>query len=374
MNRQDPGLQHGRALAPVLALLTALATPLLASAEEHGGEHGGHAARVTATTPLRRDVTITHDYVSQIHANRHIEVRALERGYLESVEVTEGQTVQKGQLMFRIQPLTYQAEFRRARAEAEAARVEFENTRDLASGNVVSDTQLALARAKYERAQAEVSLAEAHLSFTEIHAPFGGIMDRLELREGSLVEEGELLTTLSDNSTMWVYFNVPEAEYLDYATDPLGIENRPVTLLMANGRQFAEPGHIAVIEADFNNRTGTIPFRADFANPTGLLRHGQTGKILLAKPIPGALLVPQKATFEILDQTYVYVLREGGQVQQRRIVIADELEDVFVVAEGLAGDEHIVLEGLRNVRDGAVVEYELEDPDSAFAHLKTHAE
>jgi membrane fusion protein (multidrug efflux system) len=84
--------------------------------------------------------------------------------------------------------------------------------------------------------------------------------------------------------------------------------------------------------------------------------------------------VPQKATFEILDQTYVYVLREGGQVQQRRIVIADELEDVFVVAEGLAGDEHIVLEGLRNVRDGAVVEYELEDPDSAFAHLKTHAE
>jgi membrane fusion protein (multidrug efflux system) len=84
-----------------------------------------------------------------------------------------------------------------------------------------------------------------------------------------------------------------------------------VTLLMANGRQFAEPGHIAVIEADFNNRTGTIPFRADFANPTGLLRHGQTGKILLAKPIPGALLVPQKATFEILDQTYVYVVARG---------------------------------------------------------------
>jgi membrane fusion protein (multidrug efflux system) len=91
----------------------------------------------------------------------------------------------------------------------------------------VSDTQLALARAKYERAQAEVSLAEAHLSFTEIHAPFGGIMDRLELREGSLVEEGELLTTLSDNSTMWVYFNVPEAEYLDYATDPSASRTGP---------------------------------------------------------------------------------------------------------------------------------------------------
>jgi membrane fusion protein (multidrug efflux system) len=363
-------------LAPLmllLPLLPALAMPASGS-EGHGGEHGGKAAMVTATVPLRRDVEVTRDYVSQIHANRHIEVRALERGYLESVEVTEGQTVEKGQLMFRIQPITYQAEFRRAEAEAKAAGLEYQNTKQLADSNVVSETQLALAQAKFEQAQAELSLAQAHLSFTEIRAPFAGIMDRLHLREGSLVDEGELLTTLSDNSNMWVYFNVPEAEYLDYATDPLGIENRPVTLLMANGRQFAEPGHIAVVEADFNNRTGTIAFRADFANPTGLLRHGQTGKIILSKPIPEALLVPQKATFEILDQTYVYVLDDGGKVRQQRIVIGDELEDIFVVEEGLKGQERIVLEGLRNVRDGSVVEYELEAPETVFAHLKTHAE
>jgi membrane fusion protein (multidrug efflux system) len=357
----------------LLPLLPVLAMPASGS-EDHGEEHGGKAALVSATVPLRRDVEVTRDYVSQIHANRHIEVRALERGYLESVEVTEGQIVEKGQLMFRIQPITYQAEFRRAEAEAKAAGLEYQNTKQLADSNVVSETQLALAQAKFEQAQAELSLAQAHLSFTEIRAPFTGIMDRLHLREGSLVEEGELLTTLSDNSTMWVYFNVPEAEYLDYATDPLGIENRPVTLMMANGRQFAEPGHIAVVEADFNNRTGTIAFRADFANPTSLLRHGQTGKIILSKPIPDALLVPQKATFEILDQTYVYVLDDGGKVRQQRIVIGDELEDVFVVEDGLQLQDRIVLEGLRNVRDGAVVEYEIEAPQSVFANLKTHAE
>ena len=372
MNRTHDATLLRYVQGPLLALALVLAQTAPAVASD--SEHGGHEARVTATSPIRRDVNVTRDYVAQIHANRHIEVRALERGYHESVEVREGQAVEKGQLMFRIQPLTYQAELRRARAEAEAAKVELDNTRELAAGNVVSDTQLALARAKFERAQAEVSLAEAHLSFTEIRAPFAGIMDRLELREGSLVEEGELLTTLSDNSTMWVYFNVPEAEYLDYATDPLGVENRPVTLMMANGKAFAEAGHIAVIEADFNNRTGTIPFRADFPNPTRLLRHGQTGKILLAKPFPEALLIPQKATFEILDQLYVFVLEGDGKVVQRRIAIAEELEDVFLVAEGLDGDERIVLEGLRSVRDGATVEYEFESPESAFNHLKTHAE
>jgi membrane fusion protein (multidrug efflux system) len=317
---------------------------------------------------------MTRDYVSQIHANRHIEVRALERGYLESVEVTEGQTLEKGQLMFRIQPLTYQAEFRRATAEAEAARIEFENTRELAAGSVVSNAQLALAEARYERAQAEVSLAEAHLGFTEIRAPFAGIMDRLELREGSLVDEGDLLTTLSDNSTMWAYFNVPEAEYLDYVADPLGVQGRPVTLIMANGKPFSQSGHVAVIEAEFNNRTGTIPFRADFPNPGGVLRHGQTGNILMPEVRENALLVPQKATFETLDQTYVYVIDEGGRVRQQRIVIADELEDVFLVDKGVDEADLLILEGIRSVRDGSVVTFELEDPQRAIEALKTHAE
>jgi membrane fusion protein (multidrug efflux system) len=358
-------------LAAVLALLS---IGVAASEKSHGGEPGAHSGRVIATTPLRRDVTMTRDYVSQIHANRHIEVRALERGYLESVEVTEGQTLEKGQLMFRIQPLTYQAEFRRATAEAEAARIEFENTRELAAGSVVSNAQLALAEARYERAQAELSLAEAHLGFTEIRAPFAGIMDRLELREGSLVEEGDLLTTLSDNSTMWAYFNVPEAEYLDYVADPLGVQGRPVTLVMANGKPFSQPGHVAVIEAEFNSRTGTIPFRADFPNPDGVLRHGQTGNILMPELREDALLVPQKATFETLDQTYVYVIDEGGRVRQQRIVIADELEDVFLVDEGVAETDLLILEGIRSVRDGSVVTFELEDPQRAIETLKTHAE
>ncbi len=358
-------------LVPAVLIVAATSSgcaPEESSALEH------EASTRLVTRPLRRDVNVTHDYVAQIHSSRHIELKALARGYLERVLVNEGQRVAKGQLMFKLLPVTYQAELQRSKAEAEAARLEYENTRRLNQNNVVSDTELSLAQAHYQRALAEVELAQAHLGFTEIRAPMDGIMDRLHVREGSLVDEGEFLTTLSDNSVMWVYFNVPEAEYLDYASAPQSEDLRTVKLLMANGRTFAHDGQVTVIEADFNNQTGTIPFRADFPNPDGLLRHGQTGNVLLSSPLPGAVLIPQKATFEILDHTYVFVVDDDGHVHQRRIRIAQELEDVFVVSEGLTEKDMIVLEGLRQTRDGEEIEYEYEEPADVLASLKVPAE
>ncbi|MEE4384580.1 MAG: efflux RND transporter periplasmic adaptor subunit [Pseudomonadales bacterium] len=343
-------------------------------AHEAHGEHESHAHRLEATRPLRQDVAVVHDYVGQIRSSRHIELRALERGYLEDVAVNEGQWVEAGQPMFRILPRVYEAELRRAEAEAEAARLEYENTKRLADEAVVSDTELALAGARYERARAEVSLAEAHLNFTRIEAPFAGIMDRLLVREGSLVDEGELLTTLSDNSSVWVYFNVPEAEYLAYAESPAGVVGRPVRLRMANGEDFPQEGRIAAVEADFDNTTGTIAFRADFPNPTGLLRHGQTGNVLVPSPRPDALLVPQKATFEVLDHVYLFVIDEEGRVEQRRIHVAEEFEDLFVVDQGLEEQETVLLEGMRQVRAGEEVEYAFLEPEAVFSGLKVPAE
>ena len=118
--------------------------------------------------------------------------------------------------MFQILPSLYNAELQKAKAELNFANIEYKNTKLLADKNVVSENELALVEAKLKKAQAEVLLAETHLGFTDIRAPFDGIMDRFNAREGSLIEEGDLLTTLSDNSEMWVYFNVPEAEYLNY--------------------------------------------------------------------------------------------------------------------------------------------------------------
>lgn len=338
---------------------------------KHGEVHHQEQdkARFPVTSPLRKDTEITREYVSQIRAIQHIELRAQERGYLQGIYVDEGQLVKRGQKMFQIMPLLYQAELQKAGAEAEFARLEFQNTKVLADGNVVSPNELALSRAKMNKAQAEFALAKVHRDLTQISAPFSGIMGRFQVRHGSLVDEGELLTTLSDNSTVWVYFNVTESEYLDYKARAKS-EDPTVKLMMANGKVFGQPGKVETIEADFNNETGNIAFRAAFPNPDGLLRHGETGTVLMSIPLKDALVIPQKATYEILDKKYVFVVDEHNIVKQREITVAHELPHLYVVSKGLTVEDKILLDGLRKVRDGNEIAVAYQHPDEAYARLE----
>ena len=328
------------------------------------------------TSPLQKDTEITREYVAQIRAIQHIEVRALEHGYLQGSFVDEGQLVKHGQKMFQIMPRLYQAELQKAQAEAEFTGIEYTNTKLLADGHVVSPNELALAKAKVDKAKAELALATVHRGLTEIRAPFEGIMGRFQVRQGSLVDEGELLTTLSDNRSIWVYFNVTEAEYLNFKTSDTAAD-MPVRLLMANGELFEQPGKVEVIEADFNNETGNIAFRATFANPKGLLRHGETGKILLSTPIENALVIPQQSTFEVLDKRFVFVVVDEDDkhiVRSREIVVAEELPHVYLVKSGLSARDRILLEGLRKVKDGSEIDLDYKQPAEVLAHLELPAE
>lgn len=326
------------------------------------------------TSPLKKDTMITREYVCQIHAISHIELRALEKGYLQKIFVDEGQSVKQGQMMFQIMPMLYQAEMQKAQAEADFAGIEYQNTKRLTDSNVVSKNELAMAKAKYDRAKAELSLAQVHLGFTEIKAPFDGIMDHFHVRQGSLVNEGDLLTTLSDNSEMWVYFNVPEAEYLNYKTSATQENLLKVNLLMANNQLFKYPGEVKTIEADFNNETGNIAFRATFPNPDKLLRHGETGNIEMSIPLKNAILIPQKATYEILEKKYVFVVDKSHVVHSREITIASEMPDLYVIKDGLKENERILLEGIRKVKDNDKIDYEYEDPKTVLPKLKVYVE
>ena len=354
-------------------LLFALLTLPLASCRHETAPHP-ETGTYRATPPLRQDVEITNEYVAQLRAIQHIEVRALEGGYLEGTFVDEGQLVHAGAPMFQVMPRLFEAELQRARAEASFTEIEFQNTELLAKDGVVAPSELALARAKFDKANAELALAQVHRDLSEIRAPFTGIMGRLLVRKGSLVDEGELLTTLSDNSTLWVYFNVTEAEYLDYLARADDVPELPLRLAMSDGRMYPHTGRIDTIEADFNNETGNIAFRASFPNPDAVLRHGQTGNVLLSRLVPGALLIPQKATFEVLDRRYVFVVDAEHVAHQREIEVAHELPQLFVVAAGLEEDETILLEGLRKVRDGAQVEVSVIEPSAAIASLEVPAE
>jgi membrane fusion protein, multidrug efflux system len=344
------------------------------SCQHHDSEkHEG--SKFIVTTPVKKDTVIFNEYVCQIRSTQHIEIRALEKGYLQNIYVDEGQLVKKGQLMFQIMPMVYQAEMQKAEAEVRFAEIEYLNTKSLADSNIVSKNELALSEARLNKAKAEMALAQAHLGFTRIRAPFDGIMDRFHVRLGSLVDEGELLTTLSDNRKMWVYFNVPEAEYLDYVTRKKSGERLEVKLQMANNSIFNYPGVVETIEADFNNETGNIAFRATFPNNDGLLRHGETGNILMPVKLKDALLIPQKATFEILDKKYVYVVDDKNIVRSRHITVGTELPHLYAVTDGLGENEKILVEGLRKVKNNDHVSYNIQTQKQILAELNDlHAE
>ena len=263
-----------------------------------------------------------------------------------------------GDVMFEIVPVLYKARWDAAAAERDHAQLELNYAQKLAEKQGVSQNEVKLYEAKLAKAQANADLAEAELNFTKIRAPFDGMVDRLH-RQGSLVKEGETLTTLSDNSLMWVYFNVPEARYLEYMTDlSQHKEDLKIELMLANGKKFGQVGKLGAIAADFNNETGNIAFRADFPNPDGLLRHGQTGTVLISRVLNDAIVIPQRATFEVLGKRYVYVVDKEDVAHQREIVIQNELDDLFVVKTGVGVGDKIILEGIRQVHDGEKVEYE----------------
>ena len=270
------------------------------------------------------DVTLTRSYVCQIRAHRHINMSVLEPGYLNEINVKEGQTVKQGDLMFKTLPI-----LKMVKPNAESASV---------------------------------------------RAPFDGIIDRMNLQLGSLIKEGDTVTTLSDNSVMWVYFNVSQQGYLEYMANRRQHDSDTFELVLADRTTFPQPGKFGAIEAQFNERSGTISFRADFPNPDRLLRHGQSGTILVRRKLNDAIVIPQQATFEIKNKRYVYVVDKDDVVHQREIVPEDELDDTFVIKKGLGVDDRIVLEGVRQVRNGAKVKFDFRPIEEVIPKLKKHSE
>jgi membrane fusion protein (multidrug efflux system) len=334
-----------------------------------GGKEKTGRVTYTVTSPLLTDTTVTKKYVAQIQSVRNVEIRAQEKGYLQDVFVDEGEYVKAGQLLFRIMPKIYEAEYLKAQAAVKEVELELLNTKTLAEKNIVSKTEQQIGEAKLQEAKAEQALAKLHLSLTEIRAPFDGTIDRIRNKLGSLIDEGALLTTISDNQSVFAYFNVPEAEYLDlkaHATDVKSMGD--VDLILANGDRLSRRGKIETIESEFDNETGNIAFRAKFPNPDALLRHGETGEVQMAVPVKAAVIIPQKATYELQDKVYVFAVDKNKVVKSKQVTIKNRLPDIYIV-EGVSPEDKIVLEGVQNIKDDDQIDYHYQDPHEVMQHL-----
>ncbi|HEY4258707.1 MAG TPA: efflux RND transporter periplasmic adaptor subunit, partial [Schlesneria sp.] len=348
-------------LVAVVLPFAAIASFCYSVAAKPPAEKGKESARskaVDAVVTARiqpKTVTLIEQYVGTINSHRHIQIRALEKGYIDELSVKEGQRVKAGDSIFNLRPVMSQARLDAELADAKIAQLEYNNAKRLHDQKVVSADELALHEAKLAKAMAKVKIAEAELQFATAKAPFDGIIERLERQQGSSVLEGDTVTTLSDNTTVRVYFEIPEARYLEYIADSQQKEDLQVQLILADRTTFDQPGRVASIEADFNSETGTIGFCADFPNPSGILRHGQRAIVLVNRQRKNAIVVPQRATFEILGKRFVYSVDKDQIAHLREITVRQELNDTFIIKTGLSGDEQIVIEGLRQIVDGGKV-------------------
>ena len=316
--------------------------------------------------PVQIDTTYNKEYVAEIQSIQNVELRAKFKGFIDKIYVDEGQTVQAGQTLFTLNNSEYKLEILKTQAQQKAAiselkqaEVELKNTKKLVEKNIVSSSELSMMKAKVEALQANIDEANANiataklnLSFTNIKAPFTGVINRIPNKLGSLVEEGTLLTTISNNKEVFAYFNVSEREFLDFKENNEANKNTSVSLLLANNKFLPQNGKIETILSELDNSSGTIAFRARFSNLNNLLKHGSSAKVVLPVAVKNAIIIPQKTTFEVQDKLYVFVVDANNKVAQREITIASRMPNLYVVASGLTANDKIIYEGIQNVKQG----------------------
>ncbi|MFZ2405117.1 MAG: efflux RND transporter periplasmic adaptor subunit [Methylobacter sp.] len=316
-------------------------------------------------SPIVKDATYSNEYVAEIQSVKHVEVRSKLKGFIEKIHVDEGQPVKEGQLLFTLNFFEFEKEqqkanaaYKSAVADLRVAEVELKNVRRLVEKNIVSEAELDVIKAKVDALKADVEealankeLSTLNLSFTQIKAPYQGIINRIPNKAGSLIAEGDMLTSISDNREVFAYFNLSEIDYLNTIASGEQ-ETKTVGFNLANNVPYGYEGKIETIESEFDHSTGNIAFRARFPNQDAILKHGSNGKVIVNKQLKNALFIPQKSTFEIQDKLYVYVVDQGDVLKQRNIIPKMRFPDFYAVESGLSKDEKILFEGVGNVKDG----------------------
>lgn len=358
--------------------LTGALLALVSCGNKQPGQTSMMAPEVAIVTVEPSTAAFESSFPATLKGKTDIDIRPQVTGFITKVHVDEGERVRKGQPLFTIDQVQFQAAVDQAEANLNSARsavstaqITEQNKRMLLDKNIISETewqlaanQLAQARAALAQAEAALVTARKNLSYTVVKAPSEGVVGTIPNREGSLASptSAQPLTTISDNSQVYAYFSMSERDLLELTDGGASVNERigalpAVKLQLADGSIYPVEGRVATLSGMIDNTTGAASARALFDNPGGRLRSGNTGQVLIPRSNHGVLTVPQRATYEVQDLRYVYVLNDSNAAVSKQITVEPYSDgQTFVVTSGLNPGDRVVVEGVGTVvRPGIVV-------------------
>jgi membrane fusion protein (multidrug efflux system) len=342
------------------------------------------ALEVPVTSVVQQDVRLVSEYTGQTYGQSDIQINPRVDGVILSLNFKEGNLVTKGELLYTIDPLPYQAKVNEAAgslAEAQAnlakAKSDLDMIEPLAKINAVSQRELVAAKATYESAQAKIMAAQAslenakiELGYCRITAPISGLIGISKVRVGDYVRPGpgSILNTISDLGEMRVRFTISEQEYLRIIKEinkegsELKGAGQSISLKLSDGSLYQHTGKLSFADREIDPTTGAMTLEAAFPNPEKLLRPGQYVKVLIVTDVRNnALLIPQRAVIEMQGISQVYLVGDSSKVAMKIIQTGPTYKDAYVVEDGLAAGDKIAFGGTQLLRNGTAITPKLTD-------------
>ena len=322
---------------------------------------GGQIPTYPVIEVPRKTVTAFNSYPANIEGTVNSDVRAKVSGYITNVLVEEGEEVRKGQLLFKLETESLSQEAEAAKANVNAAQVEVDKLKPLVEKDIISEVQLETAKAQLQQAKSSYNGVIANIGYANIKSPVDGVVGKINFRKGALVspQDQNAITQVSSIESVYAIFSMNEKDFLDFMSDSEGsstsekIKNLPeVSLVLANGKEYAQKGKVETIAGNIDQQTGTVSFRAKFEN-NGMLRNGSTGKIKIPKTYTDAIVVPSLSTFERQGQTFVYKVNSDS-LTSSAINVLTEVKNLYVIGEedGVSEGEMILAKGTGKVNPG----------------------
>ena len=321
-----------------------------------------------------QDTELQTTYPAIVKGVQDVEIRPKVSGFITKMCVQEGQAVKKGQLLFVIDNVTYEAAVRQAKAAVNSAKAQlntakltYDNSEKLFANNVIGSYELSSAKNALESANAALAQAEAsyvsakqNLEFCYVTSPADGVVGDLPYKVGALVSASSVspLTTVSSINTMQVYFSMTEKELLEMTKNVGGmkaaIKDYPaVKLQLADGTIYDHEGHVATVSGVINQSTGTVSIRADFANPQHVLRSGASGSIVVPHVANSAVIIPQDAVSQVQDKYFVYVVGKDKTVKYTPVTVNPNNDGKnYIITSGLNVGDSFVVQGITSLTDG----------------------